>query len=267
MDANSYENAFLSFRNELSSFIFRMVSNRQDTEDIVQDTYIKALAAIDSFQHKSSFKTWVFSIAVNLAKNHLKKQQRWVESAQDHGANLHLESQEHTSKLMTVFYTRPDLEFEVKEHISYCFNCMAKTLELHQQLCLWLKEVYEFKVSEIMEITGLSEGKVKHALVDARKNMIRIFDNRCAFINKKGTCHQCTALKGVLNPEQDAHIKAKNLQLVKEGASQDKEYLLDLRVQLAKGMDPLNSSNTHLHAYFLESLPEWVEIRTSRLSE
>ena len=118
------------------------------------------------------------------------------------------------------------------------FNCINKTLLLKQQVCLLLKDVYYFKVSEIMQITNFTEGIVKHALADARKNMIRIFDDRCAFVNKKGVCHQCTALTGALNPKQNAHIKAQELKIVQEGNSTDKEYLLDLRLDLVKGIDP-----------------------------
>ena len=139
-----------------------------------------------------TFKTWVFSIATNISKNILIKQNKWEVNAQDYGANLHVQSKDHWDKFHEVFYSTPEQIYEVKEHINYCFNCINKTLEISQQICLLLKDVYQFKVSEIMHITNLSEGKVKHALANARKNMIRIFDNRCAFVNKKGVCHQCS---------------------------------------------------------------------------
>lgn len=255
-----YEQEFLDFRKELHSFIFRLVTNRQDAEDIVQETYIKAFEKLSTFKERSSFKTWVFTIALNKARNQLKKQSRWREDAQDIAAKLHMNSMEMAGQLKGVFFQHPDQEFEIREHISYCFNCITKTLELSQQLCLLLKEVYEFKVHEIMEITGLTEGKVKHALADARKNMIRIFDNRCAFVSKKGICHQCTSLKGVLNPEQDAHIKAKEVKLAREEDNPDKEHLLNLRIKLVQEIDPLQSSNSHLHSYLLERNPEWVEM-------
>lgn len=254
-----YEQEFLGFRNELHSFIFRLVTNRQDVEDIAQETYIKAFEKLSTFEERSTFKTWVFTIALNNARNQLKKQSRWREDAQDIAAGLHMKSMEMAGQLKEVFFQQPDQEFEIREHISYCFNCITKTLELPQQLCLLLKEVYEFKVHEIMEITGLTEGKVKHALADARKNMVRIFDNRCAFVNKKGVCDQCTSLKGVLNPEQDAHIKAKEIKLAREEGNPDKEHLLNLRIKLVQEIDPLHASNSHLHSYLLERNPEWVE--------
>lgn len=248
---------FIGFKNELTSFIFRLLTNRQDTEDVVQDTYIKVFEKSDSFQEKSSFKTWVFSIALNTAKNHLSKQNRWKENAQDLGAEVHAKSEVLMNKMRSVFEQTPEKSYEIKEHINYCFNCINKTLLLKQQICLLLKEVYHFKVSEIMEITKFSEGIVKHALADARKSMIRIFKNRCAFINKKGTCHQCTTLKGVLNPDQDTHIKSQQTKLVKEGDSDNHDYLLNLRLELVQSIDPLHANNSILNTYMLENLESW----------
>lgn len=257
--SNNYEIEFVNFKKQLTSFVFRLITNRQDTEDIVQNTYIKVFENIDTFQGKSSFKTWVFPIALNSAKNHLNKRKRWSENAQDYGANLHSKYPEHWKKMQNVFLSTPEQDYEIKEHINYCFNCINKTLLLKQQICLLLKDVYSFKVKEIIEITGFSEGIVKHSLTDARKNMIRIFDNRCAFVNKKGTCHQCTTLKGAFNPKQDAHIKAQEIKLARESNHPDAAYLLNLRLDLVKGIDPLNSQNSILTTYMLEHNEGWVE--------
>lgn len=249
---------FLQFKSELQSFLYRLLTNKEDVEDIVQETYIKVHRNINSFKGESSFKTWVFTIALNLSKNHLKKQKRWVENAQDYGAELHANDEALWSKMRDVFSDTPDKTYEIKEHIAYCCNCIFKTLELHQQICLWLKEVYHFKVHEIVEISGLSEGKVKHAIADGRKNMVRIFDNRCSFVSKKGVCHQCTVLKGNLNSEHNAQVEAVRLKMVKEGDNPDKEHLLNLRFELTSTLDPLNAPNSILNTYMLENIENWV---------
>ncbi|MDO5978959.1 RNA polymerase sigma factor [Flavivirga spongiicola] len=254
---DQYQTEFLNFKNELSSFIFRLLTNKQDTEDVIQDTYIKTFERLDTFRGISSFKTWVFSIALNTAKNHLSKQKRWKENAQDLGADSHSKSAELSAKMKIVFEQTPERNYEIKEHINYCFNCINKTLLLKQQVCLLLKEVYHFKVSEIIEITKFTEGVVKHALADARNNMMRIFNSRCSFINKKGICHQCTTLKGVLNPDQHAHIEAQQIKLVKEGNTGNQDYLLNLRLELVRGIDPLHSKNSILNTYMLENLESW----------
>lgn len=260
MDVSKYQTEFLAFRAELTSFVFRLLTNRQNTEDIVQDTYIKAFDKLQTFKQQSTFKTWVFTIATNLAKNKLKKQSRWAENTQDYGAQLHVKSPTHWDKFHTVFNATPDQQYEIKEHINYCFNCINKTLLLNQQICLLLKEVYAFKISEIIKITTLTEGKVKHALADARKNMIRIFDNRCSFVNKKGVCHQCTELTGILNPHQEAHIEANKIKLVKKGtSSSNSDYLLQLRLDLVQHIDPLNSPNSSVNSFMLENCENWVK--------
>ncbi len=259
-----YMQDFLKFKPELQSFIFRMLTNRQDAEDIVQETYIKVQQNIETFKGESSFKTWVFSIALNLSKNQLTKRKRWIENAQDYGASLHIQSTEHWGALKNVFESTPDKLYDVKEHIAYCFNCINKTLETDQQVCLLLKEVYEFKIPEIIQITKLTEGIVKHAIADARKNMIRIFDNRCSFVNKRGVCHQCTSLTGSLNPKQDAQIEAVKIKMVKEGNNPNKELLLNLRFELVKNIDPLNSPNAILNSYMLEQSEKWVVEATEK---
>jgi RNA polymerase sigma-70 factor (ECF subfamily) len=184
---------------------------------------------------------------------------RWGENDLTICENYHSNSPEMMAEIGQVFNSTPDARFEMKEHLNYCFTCITKTLELIQQICLLLKDVYGFKQEEIIEITGLSEGKVKHGIADARKNLKRIFDNRCALINKNGICNQCTALNGIFNPKQDAHIKAKELKL---SSTSDQDKLLDLRMKLVRETDPLHGSS-ELHTFFLENIPSWVEKATS----
>jgi RNA polymerase sigma-70 factor, ECF subfamily len=259
MNREILDREFNGLKTELATYIFRLVTHRELTEDVVHDTYIKVVGNIDSFQGKSTFKTWVFSIATNLSKNILIRQNKWFVNAQDYGAMLHQKSIEHWNAFQQVFESTPEQEYEVKEHLVYCFNCINKTLEIEQQVCLLLKEVYDFKVSEIIQITELSEGKVKHAIADARKHLVAVFDQRCAFVNKNGVCHQCTELTGILNPKQDALIKANELKLVKERDSENHERLLDLRLELVRSVDPLNSKNTLVTSYFLENSEKWVK--------
>lgn len=64
---------FENIRPQLKSYILRMTASVQDTEDIVQDTWIKGSSNIASFKGESSIKTWIFSIASNLAIDNLRK--------------------------------------------------------------------------------------------------------------------------------------------------------------------------------------------------
>ncbi len=259
MSVEAYKKEFTEFQNELNSYIYRLVTHRQEAEDLVQDTYIKAFDRIDSFQEKSSFKTWVFAIATNLAKDNLRARERWGQDWMDLVKDAHVANPELFAKKKEILENSPHGKFVLSEHLNYCFNCTSKTLLLKQQICLWLKEVYNFKISEIVLIVGLTEGKVKHAIADARGAMGKIFEKKCVLINKNGTCSQCTGLNHMYNPEQDAHIEANKMKMVKERRGKNYEQLLDLRLQLVKSIDPLAGNSIDLHNYLIENSPAWAK--------
>src|SRR5687768_16168562 len=83
MTADQLTGEFESFQRELKSFLLRMTTSVQDAEDLVQETYLKARSGIDTFRGESALKTWVFSIASNLARDLLKSRKRWPETVTD----------------------------------------------------------------------------------------------------------------------------------------------------------------------------------------
>ncbi len=53
----------------LYSMLYRMVSDPDDAADILQKSFVKAFTGLAGFERRSSFKTWLYQIAINLAKN------------------------------------------------------------------------------------------------------------------------------------------------------------------------------------------------------
>lgn len=258
------QNEFIQFQNELKSFIYRIVTNRQEAEDIAQETYLKAFEKLDLFKGKSTFKTWVFSIATNLAKDSLRAKEHWGEDWMDLVRDAHMADKKLLNKKFEIANTSVHGKFVMSEHLNYCFNCTSKTLLLTNQICLLLKEVYGFKVSEIMIIVDLSEGKVKHAIADSRKTMTRIFEHKCALINKNGVCSQCTGLNNVFNPKQKTEEEANKLKIIKEQRGKDYKQLLELRLQMVKAIDPLAGEGIDLHNYLIENSPKWAKLQKSK---
>src|SRR5689334_20883227 len=195
---------FVTIQRELKSFLLRMTASAQDAEDITQDTYLKAHAKIDTFRGESSLKTWIFSIASNLAKDLLRSKKRWPETVTDICREEVLGNRQFLQEAIHIRQTSPQGQFEIKEHIAFCFTCVSKSLPLEQHLALLLKEVYGFKVTEIAQILNQTEAMVKYYLHVGRSRMIEIFDRRCSLINKEGVCYQCTELNGIFNPKQKA---------------------------------------------------------------
>ena len=252
MTIEQLTNEFELARPQLKSYIFRITASIEDTEDIVQDSFIKASQKIDTFHGGSSVKTWIFTIASNLAKDNLRAKKRWTENVNDICRSKALTDPSYFPELMQIQHTSPHGQFEVKEHITFCLACISKSLPLEQQICILLKEVHEFKVSEIAQILDTSEAMAKYYLHEGRAKMISIFDGRCALINKEGACHQCSELNGIFNPKQNFETEKNKIEMAKVSDKGDKEHLLDLRLQIMRETDPFSSNGSELQLHHLE---------------
>lgn len=68
-DREAFDELVLKYQKQLYSLLYRMVSDHEDAADILQKTFVKAFTGIGGFERRSSFKTWLYQIAINLAKN------------------------------------------------------------------------------------------------------------------------------------------------------------------------------------------------------
>ncbi len=243
---------FEKCRPQLKSFVLRMTASIPDTEDLVQDTYLKANERFSSFRGDAQLKTWIFAIATNLTRDFLRTKKRWPQNVTDICREAALGNPDFLKHAVHIRNTSPQGHFEIKEHIAFCFTCIGKSLPLEEQICILLKEVYGFKVAEIAEIMLLSEGVVKHHLHDGRKTMINVFDKRCALINKEGVCHQCSELNGIFNPKQSLQEELMKIEMARDAATKSKEHLFDLRTQIVQQIDPFLSPAAELQLGHLQ---------------
>ncbi|MGH7701561.1 MAG: RNA polymerase sigma factor, partial [Gemmatimonadales bacterium] len=69
----AYRELIRRYERPIFSLIFRMVRDRQLAEDLAQETFIKALNAIESYRPEFKFSSWIFKIANNAAIDHLRR--------------------------------------------------------------------------------------------------------------------------------------------------------------------------------------------------
>jgi RNA polymerase sigma-70 factor, ECF subfamily len=266
MNTDELTKEFEKSGEQLKSYILRITASVNDAEDIVQDTWLRAREKWDTFKGQSSLKTWLFSIASNLAKDCLRARNRWVENVTDISKEAALADPEFFRESMHIRATSPQGQFEIKEHIAFCFTCISKTLPLEQQISILLKEVYDFKIMEIAQILDSTDAMVKYYLREGRAKMINIFDGRCALINKQGVCHQCSELNGLYNPRQKFQEEALKIDMVRESDKAGREHLFDLRIEVLKGIDPFKSNAAELQLHHLEHNRRVMEKYLQKLS-
>ncbi|OGW37977.1 MAG: hypothetical protein A2010_15225 [Nitrospirae bacterium GWD2_57_9] len=68
-EQEAFNELVIKYQKPLYSLLYRMVSNHEDAADLLQKTFVRAFTGIAGFERRSSFKTWLYQIAINLAKN------------------------------------------------------------------------------------------------------------------------------------------------------------------------------------------------------
>lgn len=226
----------------LRAYLHRLTAHRADADDLAQETWIRAQRRLGAFDDRAAFRTWLFAIATNLARDHWRARRRWRVDAQD-GARMLAESTPSVPEnLRQIAAGSPRGRYELREHVGFCFTCVMKTLPLPQHVALLLVEVHGFKDREAAEIMGVSLARLKHLLHAARAAMNRVFAQRCALVSKTGACHQCSELNGFFNEEQAREVAALRRVLTRGSDGR----LLKLRAALVRRIDPMDGPGADL---------------------
>jgi RNA polymerase sigma-70 factor (ECF subfamily) len=85
-DADAFEKLFEAYHQRIYNYVGRMLQDPVESEDVAQETFVRAFQALDDFQQAASFRTWLYRIAANLAVDATRRRQRqWQLAANDHG--------------------------------------------------------------------------------------------------------------------------------------------------------------------------------------
>ena len=250
-DRDAFGSLVEPWRKPLFGYIYRMVTLRQDAEDLLQDVFIRVLEDIRSYRGEARFKSWLFGIATHACLDHLRKRKRWRVEAQligEREATANPENIVHLRALMA----GPGFTYETREHIAFCFSCIARTLEPEEQAAVMLKEVLEFTNQEAAAILRLSEPVFRHRLSDARAKMTKAFDGLCALINKAGVCYQCQGLREIA-PENHRGPDLVQIE-VAPGMSVTPDTLFDARAAIARSADLAGGTTRAMHDMFYTTL-------------
>jgi RNA polymerase sigma-70 factor (ECF subfamily) len=71
----AYRELVRRYERPIFSLVYRMVRNREQAEDLSQETFVKALNAIESYRPEYKFSSWIFKIANNVAIDHLRRRE------------------------------------------------------------------------------------------------------------------------------------------------------------------------------------------------
>jgi RNA polymerase sigma-70 factor (ECF subfamily) len=257
-DSAAFGSLVEPWRGPLFGYIYRMVSLRQDAEDLLQDVLVRVLENIREFRGEARFKSWLFGIATHACLDHLRKKKRWRPEAQRIGEREATADPEQHEALVRLI-SQPDFIFEIREHIAFCFSCISRTLPPEEQSAVMLYEVLGFTNQEAAAILGVSEPVFRHHLSSARGTMAQSYDGLCALINKTGVCHQCRGLQEFAG---EGHHGPDLVEIeVAPGVAVNPENLLSARIAIARDADLESGHTRSMHDMFFRSLSRREESR------
>jgi len=245
-------------RKPLFSYIYRMVTLRQDAEDLLQDVLVRVLQSLPNFRGEARFKTWLFGIATHTCLDHLRAKKRWRVEAQLYGQH-ETEADPQAVESLTTLLHSPDFVFEMREHIAFCFSCVSRTLEPDEQAAIMLREVLGFSNQEAAAMLEVSEPVFRHRLSAARSKMIGSYEGLCQLINKAGVCWQCKGLHEFSGPGHNGQL----VQIeVAPGIAVSADSLFHSRLKIVREAGFPESKTRAIHEVFFEGLTRREESRS-----
>lgn len=158
-DEKAFRCVVQSYQRMVFSVSLRMVCNEDAAKDIVQETFIRVWLNIQKYERGKDFKTWIYTIAIRLCLDTLKKDS-WEA----------LDSEDETSFKNFVNEQSPDKHLENKELVSI-IKVLARNLTPKQRMVFTLICLEHLETQEVERITGLSANKIKSNIYIARRKI------------------------------------------------------------------------------------------------
>jgi len=163
--------AFEELQGHYSSRLYKRIHsitrNHEDAEDALQETFLRAYLALDSFEGRSQFASWLTRIAINSALMVLRKRRRRAE--------VSFEPQSESGEVAAAFDIRetaldPEKLYELRQRSECALRAISKlNINLRTPMTTWIEQ--ECSMKDVARVHHLSLASVKSRLHRARKQL------------------------------------------------------------------------------------------------
>ncbi|MBN2356450.1 sigma-70 family RNA polymerase sigma factor [candidate division KSB1 bacterium] len=152
-------------------FLFHLCGNRHLTEDLAQDTFLRALTALKHYQFRAPLRAWLFRIAINLYRD-----QRRRKIVRNIVSSYHDNEQEAENIVSNTSVQTPHAELERKERFAHLYKAMQKLPESLRTVII-MRDLQELSYEEITQVLHWRLGTVKSRLFRARKELAELLSD------------------------------------------------------------------------------------------
>lgn len=185
-DRDALEGLISRHRRWIYNIALRMLYHRDDAEDVTQEVLIKAITKLDSFAARSSFRTWLYRIAVNHVLNMKRRKAEEVGiTFVSYGAGLDSAVEE---ELPDPNSLPVDHQIIVDEARLGCTAGMLLCLDREQRLVYVLGAVFGISDTVGAELLEITRDNFRQKLARARRDLHSFMEGQCGLINAKNPC-------------------------------------------------------------------------------
>ena len=161
-DRDAFGRLVLQHKESISRIIFRITKNREDAEDEVQETFLRAYRGLREFRGNSKFTSWLTRIAVNRALICLRKRRHRDISLEREGDSFNHDIPEWRPN-PEQYYPQSEAHFNLNQELT--------TLSHGLRSALILKHLYGYTTEDIAKRLGISVPAVKSRVLRARRRL------------------------------------------------------------------------------------------------
>ena len=163
-DKTAFDKLVLKYQKRLQGPVSRIVNDKHEIEDIIQETFLKAYISLPNFRNDSSFFTWLYRIAINVSINYLKTQSRRPPK-EDIDAEIaeHLDIAEYLRN-----YDGPQ-ELLIQKETAIIVQKAIDKMPLSHKRALIMREMEGLTYKQITEAMGCPVGTTRSRIHRARE--------------------------------------------------------------------------------------------------
>ena len=166
-DTQAFDQLVTKYSQKLYGLVYHMTSNKDDTHDVLQDVFAKAYRSVSKFRGKSTFYTWIYSIAVNMTLNFLKKRKRRAASSFD---DIDTGIQNDPAFVDATHMSNPRRQINIHELQKKLNEAMMLLSEDHRAV-VTMFDIQGLAHAEIGKVLGVSVGTVRSRLFYAHQQL------------------------------------------------------------------------------------------------
>ena len=180
-ELDAFESLVSLYEKKIYNVAYRLLGNRQDSEDVLQETFLKAFEHLAQFRKESSFYTWIVQIAVNASLQRLNQRRKWPTVSLDESDEPEDDTAYHPREVVA-WEEDPERLYSQKE-IREILNEAIASLPMIYRTVFILKDMENLPVEEAAQVLGVSLPAAKSRLIRAR---LELRERLGKFFRKRG---------------------------------------------------------------------------------